>query len=142
MIDDSKFRAEVKSIFEKNNFNASLFDYKHLIHDKEMQKILENNFSENHVYHLFKYSPDLFIMHKKLDPEIGCFFVNCFQDISIVNQELVSGLKKHYPESGVYLVYPDNKEAGLLIISLRDFDNFDSKAIKLTSFFKDLEATG
>jgi len=69
--------AGVGSIFTNLGFYVADFSFNKILASKEVQDIIERFYKKTSIARLLIYAPELFIMHRKMPPEKGVFFIKC-----------------------------------------------------------------
>jgi hypothetical protein len=69
--------AGLNTILTNLGFKVADFSFNHLVRDARLREQVETEFSTEDAGKVLLHAPHLFVMHNKLDPTKGVFFVRC-----------------------------------------------------------------
>ncbi len=133
------FRSNVRQIFADYNFYVSNFYFEHIVQEDNFRDIIIKNFNTTEIAQILRYSPDFFVMHKKIEPEDGFFFVVCCPDQKNLGVKRFGILQKYYPFDQIALVSTYSSKKGETILSgqwLNELKKTSSNKYSLSEFIE------
>lgn len=133
------FRSKVRRIFVDYNFYVSNFYFEHIIPEDNFRDIIIRNFNTTEIAQILRFSPDFFVMHKKVEPEDGFFFVVCCPGQKNLGAKRFGILQKYYPFDQIALVSTYTSKKGETILSgqwLNELKKTSSNKYPLSEFIE------
>jgi|Deesub1362A_J573_1020465.scaffolds.fasta_scaffold05545_2 hypothetical protein len=109
-------KAGVGSIFANLGFYVTEFSFNKILPSREIRDIIKRFYKDTSIAHLLIYSPELFIMHRKMPPEKGVFFIKCIvahnkgklSRFAEIEKEAWDIYNKFYPSDKIVVVIARN----------------------------------
>lgn len=123
----------------KCGFYVSNFYFEHIVPEDNFRDIIIRNFNTTETAQILRFSPDFFVMHKKIEPEDGFFFVVCCPDPNNLDLKRITILQKYYPFDQIALVSDYTSKKGETILSgqwLNELKKSPSNKVPLSQFIE------
>jgi hypothetical protein len=99
----------VTRVFEALDFHCQPISFQLAIPDKDFRGIVEQALPTSDLAKVLRYFPDLFVLHAKLPPKAGAFFVRVFNETIRLSPDELSCYQKYYPEKILLLAGRNQK---------------------------------
>jgi hypothetical protein len=104
---------KVKSAFEALDFHCQRIGFDVAIPDKDLRRIIEQALPANDLAKVLRYFPSLFVLHAKLPPKVGAFFVCVFTGTIRLSVDELSCYRKYYPQK-ILILAPQGQKPRVL----------------------------